>query len=366
MDIRIYEYVAIFLFAVFLKDYKEKGVSIFINLIFLILILESALRSLYVGPDTGNYWHSFNDIKSMGWHEVFKNFVDVYQYGEGKDAGYKLIVKVLQIPFDHFQSFLTFNAFLFYIPLAKLLKRYFNDILSCILAFVLFIALFRIIALSGIRQMLATALCNVVFLSLLDGHYKRCIVIILLSSTIHISALFYLPILFLSKMNFSSIRRFHIIALLVSPIVLLSAQPIVKFLVSFIANDYYENYAHEMANTALTYLILMEGVSIFCYVAFSTYANKDNHSGNAFAIKLLYTNLPMLSLLVPLVMLDTTMIRIGQYFTIYTIILLPYSLNLFCKTTRTTVYLIVILILALLTFKAQSEYSFFWQLDYKV
>ena len=71
-----------------------------------ILLLESGLRSIYVGNDTIYYFNTFNEMKMTSWSDTLRNFNDAYVHGSAKDPGYFLLVKVLQIFVSDFTSFL--------------------------------------------------------------------------------------------------------------------------------------------------------------------------------------------------------------------------------------------------------------------
>ena len=66
-------------------DKARKNLAIFSTLL---LILQSGLRHVGVGPDTYQYMLSFHEHTLWTWQQILHNFIDVYQAGEGKDAGY--------------------------------------------------------------------------------------------------------------------------------------------------------------------------------------------------------------------------------------------------------------------------------------
>ena len=102
----------------------------------------------------------------------------------------------------------------------------------------------------------------------------------------------------------------------------------------------------------------MEMLSLFCYVAFFRADLKKNKR-----LSLMYIMLPLLTLTVPLINLTGTMIRIGQYFTIYMMLLVPYAIDFIAKgKSRQLFYLSSIAALILLCLKSGSfNYQFFWQ-----
>ena len=57
-------------------------------------------------------------------------------------------------------------------------------------------------------------------------------------------------------------------------------------------------------------------------------------------------------------MLDGSMIRIGQYFTIYIMLSLPYVIE---HVHIRSLYVLFIVVLSALTFSQSSTYFFFWE-----
>ena len=134
---------------------------------------------------------------------------------------------------------------------------------------------------------------------------------------------------------------------------------VMLYLSSFLENSYYSTYGElEAQGGATLYIALMEMLSLFCYVAFFRADLKKNKR-----LSLMYIMLPLLTLTVPLINLTGTMIRIGQYFTIYMMLLVPYAIDFIAKgKSRQLFYLSSIAALILLCLKSGSfNYQFFWQ-----
>lgn len=355
-------YIIIVLLGVILargSDTRGNKRKWYVIIIISLLVLESALRSVVVGPDTIAYYNSFNQVASMSWGDVFSSFRTSYLEGEGKDPGYVIFMKVVQFFSRDFNVFLFCCALPFFIPLGKLLYRCTTSVMQLIFAFTLYVALFHIIALSGIRQQIATGFCFIAFLQMDEGKNWKALAILILGSTIHISALIFLTVLVLRILSPRVLKAFHLVSFGTIPFVIWFAAPIVLFLSSFLANDYYSAYAESESNGgAMNYIILMELMSLFCYIAIqsSTLMEKKRD-------KLLYSMLPMLTVTVPLISLNGAMIRVGQYFTLYMMLLVPLAIDRFFKgESRIFVYFGMIAALIVLTLKGDSfEYYFFWQ-----
>lgn len=369
MDTRVVLYIIVLLFGFFLITLNRQGSTerkVYIILTCTLLVLESSLRSVLVGPDTYSYCVEFMDVKGESWGDIWHGFIDAYIYGVGKDPGFHVLIKFFLNFSDNFNLFLLLIALIFFVPLGKILYKNTTTIWQLMFAFVLYIALFHIIALSGIRQQIATGGCFMAYLCLGKDKPIRASIILLVSTTFHVSALlFFLMLaayfLFLKK-EVHVEKQIHFVSLLLIPVMLVSAKGFMGWLASFLANDYYGVYSEKiMAGGAETFVLLMELLSFICFVCINKENIKNNKSYN-----LLYATLPMTTLFAPLIMLDGAMIRLVQYFSIFMLLLFPLSVELKFKGSRNTIYLIAIIILLILSLRNPFNYSFFWDVTQTV
>ena len=321
------------------------------------------MRSVLVGPDTYQYYLEFLRVKTESWNEIWHSFIDAYIYGEGKDAGFHVLIKFFLNFSDSFNLFLLLIAFVFFVPLGKILYDNTTNIWQLMFAFVLYIALFQIIALSGIRQQIATGGCFMAYLCLSKDKPIRASIILLVSATMHVSSLiFFLMVagyfLFL-KQEIHIEKQIHLASLLLIPVMLASANAFMGWLASFLKNDYYECYSEKMmAGGAETFVFMMILLSVLCFICISKDAIVSNKKYN-----LLYATLPMSSLFCPLIMLDGAMIRLVQYFSIFMLLLFPLSVELKFRSSRNIIYIIAIIILLILSLKNPFHYTFFWEVN---
>lgn len=335
---------------------QQKG---YVIIMIAVLILESSLRSVNVGNDTMSYYYTFMSIRDMSWGEIFDSFSASFQGGEGKDPGFALFAKIIQIVSKDFNFFLFVSALVFFVPLGMIVYRYSSHILQLVFAFTLYIALFHIVALSGIRQQLATGFTFMAFLLLGDGKRILSALVIVLGSMFHISAALFLLVPVISYMNRSVLKPIHFASFFTIPFAIVYAGAIMTFLASFLANDYYGTYGQdESAGGAVTYIALMELLSLFCYITIKkrTVVN-DRNTG------LLYIMLPLLTMTVPLISLNGAMIRVGQYFTLYMMLLAPIAIDSISVKGRNQIYYyVMIAALVFLSFNGGPfHYYFFWQ-----
>ena len=362
MDIRIFFYIVIILLGFLLgngNDASGNKRKWYIIMIISLLILESCLRSLSVGPDTRTYYYVFYNMKFVSWHEILSSFGETYIEGEGRDPGYMVYMKLIQIISTNFNVFLFFSALFFFIPLGIILYRYSTHMLQLVFAFILYIALFNIVALSGIRQQIATGFAFMALLQLDKNKYLKSIVLIGIGAFIHISAVIFLAIVIIRFFFRNSSKKLHLLSFAVIPLGIVFAGPIMLYLASFLANDYYSVYgAKESSGGGVVYVFLMETLSLFCYISI-----KKERLENDNNVSLLYPMLPLLTATVPLITLDGSMIRIGQYFTLYMMLLVPYAIDAFAKSlsNRKSLYFVMIAFLLVLSFSDGFNYHFFWQ-----
>ena len=362
MNIKILLYIIIIFLGIVLgngNDSNGKKRRWYVIIIISLLVLESSLRSVVVGPDTIHYYTKFMSIPNQSWENIWGSFRIAYFEGEGKDPGFTVIMKFIQFFTLDFNMFLFFCALLFFIPMGLVLYRCSTSVLQLMFAFTLYVALFNIVALSGIRQQIATGFCFMAFLQLDKNNNWRALLLLLLGTTFHISALIFTVIPLLRFFSPRFIKSLHLVSFATIPFVIMFAGPIMYVLASFLANDYYSTYAEsEINGGSFKYIILMELLSLFCYVAIK----RNSLAGNQRAI-LLYSMLPMLTVTAPLISLNGTMIRVGQYFTLYMMLLVPRAIDLISKgNIRQMFYFGMIAVLIFMSLNSRDfEYYFFWQ-----
>lgn len=333
----------------------------YVIIIISLLILESCLRSISVGPDTSGYYYSFSDIKYASWQNIFSSFRTAYLEGEGKDPGYSVFMKLAQIVSPNFNVFLFLCALVFFVPLGVILYRYSTHVLQLVFAFTLYVALFNIVALSGIRQQIATGFSFMAFLQLGKNHNWKAILLLALGALIHISVLIFLLVPIIKMLQPKQVKTFHLFSLFTIPGIVAYAGPIMLLLASFLANEYYSIYGNSQSSNfgAFSYIIMMELLSLFCYIAIKKETIRDDYN-----TALLYSMLPLITITAPLISLNGTMIRIGQYFTLYTMLLVPMAIDAISGSTnnRRIFYFGLIAILVFLSFRSgYFQYYFFWQ-----
>lgn len=350
MDSRFCIYM-LFLVAYFiLSRHGDKNANNFAKFCCFILFLESGLRHANVGPDTPTYFMNFKILETKSWSDLFSNYYNAYVLGIARDPSYPIIAK----PFTYFaggwQLFLLFAAGVYFYALYKFLTRYIESFPGMLLAFTFCISLFHIIPLSGMRQQFTMAIS--MFLPSLIERKKviKYVIVVLVGSTIHTSLLFVLPLYFLYHYLPVNPKKFLILSFLCIPIVAITAKSILRYIVSFSYNEYYAGYITEDTSGAFRYIIFF---TLIVFIAIYYFDKIRLKSKRLFCCALI-----MISLTIPLIVVNGAMIRISQYFTIYAMLFIPYIIQ---HSNDKLLYYMIITTLLYLVFSSNFEYHFFWE-----
>lgn len=352
MDIRIYIYI-LFLFFYFLcSSYKDisKSTKTFAKCCCFIFFLESGLRHANVGPDTPTYYMSFLNIKTESWLTLFSKYYDAYVLGVARDPSFSIIVKPFTLFSNGWQLFVLFASGIYFYALYKFLTRYIESLKGLLLAFTFCISLFHIIPLSGMRQQFTMAIAMLLPSLIEDKNLIKYLVVVLIGSTIHTSLLFVLPLYFLYHYFTNYLKTIVLLSFFSIPIISLGAKSILKFIVSFSYNDYYAGYIKDDSSGAFLYIMFFALIVLVTILYFDKINLKKQ--------PLFCSALTMISLTVPLIVVDGAMIRISQYFTIYSMLFLPYVIK---HTNNWYLYCGISFALLYLTFHDSFEYHFFWE-----
>ena len=314
-------------------------------------ILISGLRSLSIGADTESYYISYNSIKTVHISELINEVYRKYiLHQDIKDPGYNLFVKLTQFITKDYQVFLIIIAIIFMVPfIIWIIRESKNPITSFVLYSSLFYAFFSI---TGIRQTIATAMVVLIGDKLIkDKKLIAFIIIGLLASTIHQSALIFIPFYFLSRIP---ITKKSICGWTFAIALAFIFRNQLKAV--FIDLSGYTEYAeaYEGAGTATFTLMLL---ALFILSISSYKRDHDLYTNNRF-----YIALYLALFFVPLTWINPSAMRIVQYFSIYLVLLIPEMIeSTFTDNSKRIVTIIAVGLLVILLIRSHPSYSFFWQ-----
>lgn len=353
----------LFLGQVFTEVYKVNPNSDivrkkYIRIICFILMLQSGLRNVAVGDDTYNYFEWFEDIKRTSWKEIFENIKDYYQLGLGKDPGYDVFVKLTQSVIDDYQIFLLIVAILFFGALGNFIFKNTTRLNDVIIAFVIYSVLFySFFSITGIRQTIATSATLYGFEFLKRKKIVYFLLLIVLASAIHKSALILIPFYFIGLIKNSNIL--YKVVLLIFPVFMIFKESINDF---FRVLGGYEEFDKLEGAGTLTFTMMFLFIIIIAFwrrkIILKNNVNAKYYF-NAFAIALIF---------LPLTWVNPNTMRIVQYFSLFMLLFIPeiiYSFQVASPKIRRDISKVTIILLIVLFIKSnlskEVPYGFFWE-----
>lgn len=341
--------LVIILLVYLLTDNKPKSRNRFIIIACGLLTIESGLRGIEIGTDTSSYYESFYEIMRTQWKEVIRSLF--LSSAEVRDPGYAVVIKLFSSIFPSWQLYCLASAIFLYVAVGYLWSKYIETKKGVLFAAVLWLALFDIIALSGMRQMLTTAIAFYMIPFVENKRWKIVIPIILAGSMIHVSLLFFFAFVPLAYTPSTLYKKLLLIAIFLVPVVGAFSQQIMAFMANSMANEYYRGYINVAEGSkAYTYVVLCTTLSLFILINY-----KYLRSAPVFFM----TAAVLMTLFVPLILRGGTAIRIGQYFTVYMMLSLPWINER--NQNKSLLYLVMITVLSLsLLSSSSSDYVFFW------
>ena len=346
---------------------NAKNRRLYIVLCSMVLLFVAAMRSpewmtKTYRIDTFVYQIQFENTADLSWDGFWATVYERYWLHEGEnDIGFVALEKIIGLFTHSFMVFSLVADLLFFIPFGMILYRYSTSIRQIIFAYVFYIALVQIFLLGGGRQNFAIGFDMMALLAMADRKTWRAIIFLLLGMSIHFSSfLFLLPLLMIRfKTNPQVLKLLHLSCFLLFPIVLLFPNQIIVFMGESIGIEKYAKYGNrEVQGGATTFIILIESLSLLCFMAIKKINLEKNDN-----MRLLYVMLPFMTFLAPLIHSNGAMIRISLYYFLYLTLLVPYALDcMFKKESRRVVYAVAILALSFLALQGGGmRYYFFWQ-----
>ncbi|MCT1797324.1 EpsG family protein [Aerococcus viridans] len=337
-----------FLFS--LNGLTRKKAICFLAISGIILIFISAFRSPLVGTDTNSYVYYFDLSKNLNISQILKN-----DYGIEK--GYLIYNWLVSRISDQRWVLFMINAIIINVPI---LYYIYKNSRYIVLSVYLYITLYLYgVSLNVTRQFLAIGIFLLGFEILKRGHRITYIVLILIASTFHQSAIIFLIIglLLYIKPNW---KNMLIIGVLVSiGTVVFYSNPL---LILRIASGYAEKYAGtdflEMASVQGSIIIWV--VQIILYIlAILIQKNSDKKLDVGSKINIFVSSI-MVLISVSISILSTRMqilSRFSYFFEIFMIILIPYIVFYFFKEKKLTQLIIFLLLFMYYIFRLNTGFG---------
>jgi transmembrane protein EpsG len=330
----------------------------YIQIISFILILQSGLRNVAVGDDTYAYFLKFEEVKITSWSNIYQSLREYYQLGIGKDPGYSVFQKVLQLFTDEYQVFLFMVAVLFFVALGNFIYKNTTRLNDAILAFVIYSVLFySFFSITGIRQTIVTAATLYGYEFIKRKKIIPFTILIILVSTIHKSVMIFLPFYFIARIK--NPKYLYRSILLLFPLFMIFKKDMGNYLSVLGGYEQYGEFEGAGTYTFTAMFLLISIVALWRSKIIIRNNNKAQHFYNAFAIALLF---------IPLTWINPTAMRIVQYFSIFMLLFIPEIIHSFItisKKIQLDIYRFTIVLLTVLfvnsNWNRDLDYAFFWQ-----
>lgn len=349
-------YLIVLSFAVPEAEKKKKS---FLAALGFVIIL--CLRSPYCGLDVTG---TTGTIMSNSYGGVFLNMPN-YSFGDiirspkyvggHMEMGWLLLAKTISMFTHNLQVYLAIIAVLQFLPIAYVIRKYSSNV---VLSYFVFACLgFYVHYFSGIRQMLAVSLILLAFDQLYQKRYLWYALVVLLASTIHSSAILFLLAWPLSKIRLSFLATVICIVLMVAIMPLYQA--ILFDVLELFFESRYERYLSAEGSATTMFIVY----AVFLLLSF---LQKEDTSKIRLLRVLLLVGVAGQSLGV---LGNSAITRIGYYFNIFLIIMLPEIVLAFKRKNERDIIITgaVVLLCAFFVLTTNSEnssgvipYEFFW------
>ncbi len=353
----------IFLVLIVSSDYDLRGNTKvnrhkFMTFVIIVLILQSGLRHLAVGSDTYSYYQEFELLIRTPWDMLFFNKAIIGETGNLviKDPGFQVLQKAFCTIFPSFRLFLFAIAIFFFVPFCRMAERYLTSFKQIFLFFCIYQALYYdFFSVTGLRQTIATVAILVGIKYIEEKKWLKFLVIVFIASFVHKSAFVILPFYIVGRLPKS--KYWLMGSTIAFPFLLVAARSIAGILVLVSSADNYAQYAESEYETdgAIFFTIFL---FIGCAI---TLIAKHRHPDkipdilvNAYALGIA---------LAPLTWVDPTLMRVGQYYSLFALITIPLAIENLGgqRKFRILVYWVVFAIVLAIIVKHNREYAFMWQ-----
>lgn len=345
-----------------MTSYQERGDTPinrhkYVTWLIWVLVLQSALRHFGIGIDTFSYYRDFEYTRDFRtWDIVWQNFYDVYVLGEGKDAGYWLLMKAFSTVCPSFRVYLFCVAICFFVPFYRLVEKKLTSLRQLYLSFCVYQVMFySFFSITGIRQTIATIATFYCVKFIEERKLWKFVAVLVVASFIHKSVFLFLPFYFILK--YSNSRVVLLGSLCSLPFIFGVARKLATFMVDISGAETYRMYAESEMETsgAANFLIFIVTAAVMTLIA--KYRNPDKISdllACAMALAVFFT---------PMMWVDTSLMRVIQYYSIFTVIAIPLSVDYISKNlvVRKLLYIAMFIIFLFTIIRHNYDYAFFWQ-----
>lgn len=327
-----------------------------------ILFLYAALRGNNVGIDTESYLQAFDYLNNITFLEIFSTNV----LGISRDPLFYCFAKIFINLFGYSQVVLGVISATVAICISYLIYRYSDD---CTLSFLTFIGLrFFSFSMTGLRGIMALSILILSIKFIEDKKPVRFFIIVILASLFHSSAIVFLVVYLLSKT-----KKFFPVFLLtgISLIYLYNYPSILVIIMA--KTPLLLNYASYIENMEIEYTglsIIIVYVSLIIGFFFTDYYWNNCNKNKNINIIFVFQSAIIIGTGFQIANFNfANLSRVGDYFCIFIVIMLPNILrhiyvgkNLKMTLIIFTIILIVLQYIVIGPGAGTNNYTFFWNI----
>jgi len=334
---------AMSLFCSYFIAKEQTSKKMFCFFAFFVLFIMLALRHHSMGVDLGystnlGYLGRFDFISQISWSKIFD--ISVLNY----ERGYIIFNKIVSVFSDDKQFFLTACAAGSIAPIMyTIYKKSNSPFMSTIVYLGLPVFLLNY---SGLRQALAIGLCTLSLTFVEEKKFYKFLLLVLLAMTFHKTAIVYLIVYPVYHIKLEKNLRWLSVVLI--PIVYIFRYPLFAIL-----SKIFKENAVATENDSGMLFVVFTLIYIFC-IFYSNNSNEQNGLLNLFLLACLcqaFGNVYQ------------TAMRVGYYFMIALILLLPIVIKDMDEKVDKPVFSIVIII-SFVTFGLYCIYNSTWAMAY--
>jgi len=334
--------------------YKNKG--LYLTCIFGIFFVLSAFRSVNVGNDTSDYKILFDELS----YQSITNFSWRYE------SGYLIYNRFLHFFSDNSQILFVVSAFIICLGYMLFIKKYSE--IPWLSVYLFFMLRYFDLSMNVLRQSLAMVILFFGFYLLSEN--KKTIYFILtviFASFFHKTALIFLAMILIKKIKTD--KAFYTLVGIGTTIFFLTFDVLFQYFLNFFPTySYYLNSSYMDGSTRIaTILNILVNLAILLFIFFNGF---EKTKTNQWMFKAITLGLAISIISIRFSLLD----RVGDFFTVYAIVLLPNTLKNKRKNLNLSVFLYYILLLTffiyyivIIVYRPEWNkvypYEFFWMVN---
>lgn len=267
------------------------------------MILIIGLRDVTIGIDTFNYYNTYLECGRFG-------FTYLKDFSLTSEPGYPFLNILSNKLGLSWNFFCTICASMYIIPIFELIRKNSNDIFFSALLFE--IAGFFFFPMSTMRQSIAMGICVLSYLSYQNNGFKYSILIALLASLFHVSAVIFLAFLLVQKIPLT--KKNILIWFIAGVITVVALKPFLRSLLVMAMSSLSREYEEIQTGGNLQEFFFILTIVLPVLLTDSSFIEK--HSPEIKAIL-------FATILLPVLQFHPALGRLYFYFSIFTITFIP-------------------------------------------